>query len=193
MRAGCGRCSVSPIISPINISSPNTPGLRALQGAGALDELLAAVVEARGAGPPVFLKVAPDLAPEEIDAIARSAIEQRIDALIVGNTTISRPSLKSRHKDQTGGLSGAPLASLAVQRLRDFRAATGGTLPLIAAGGIASGADAYARIRAGASLVQLYTALVYKGPGLVRQINRELKELLQRDGFASVAEAVGAG
>ena len=176
----------------VNISSPNTPGLRALQDEGALDALLEAVVEARDAGPPLFLKVAPDLEPADVDAIARIAIARRIDALIVANTTISRPALKSRHRGETGGLSGAPLKALALQRLKDFRAATGGELPLIAVGGIENGADAYARIRAGASLVQLYSALVYEGPGLARRINRELRALLERDGFASISAAVGS-
>ena len=176
----------------VNISSPNTPGLRALQDEGALDALLEAVVEARGAGPPLFLKVAPDLEPADVDAIARIAIARRIDALIVANTTVSRPALKSRHRGETGGLSGAPLKALALQRLRDFRTATGGALPLIAVGGIESGADAYARIRAGASLVQLYSAIVYEGPGLARRINRELKGLLARDGFPSLSAAVGS-
>ncbi|GAA4823151.1 quinone-dependent dihydroorotate dehydrogenase [Sphingosinicella ginsenosidimutans] len=175
----------------VNISSPNTPGLRALQDAGALDALLEAVIEARGAGPPVFLKLAPDLVPADIDAIARVAIDRRVDALIVANTTVSRPILKSPQRDEAGGLSGAPLGPLALARLRDFAKATGGTLPLIAAGGIASGADALARIRAGASLVQLYTAMVYEGPGLARRINRELKLLLAREGFARLEEAIG--
>lgn len=174
----------------INVSSPNTPGLRALQDAAALDELLAAALERRSV--PVFLKVAPDLAGADIDAIARVAIDRGVDALIVANTTVSRPRLRGRHATEAGGLSGAPLKSLALQRLRDFRAATGGALPLIAAGGIAGGADAYAAIRAGASLVQLYTALVYHGPGLPRRIARELVALLVRDGFAGVGEAVGA-
>ena len=175
----------------VNISSPNTPGLRALQDKGALNELLAAVMAARGRPTPVFLKVAPDLEPADIDDIVAVSIDRRIDALIVGNTTVSRPSLRSKHAKESGGLSGTPLKSLALQRLKDFRTATQGALPLIAVGGIASGADAYERIRAGASLVQLYTALVYKGPGLAKRINRELKALLQRDGFGSVAEAVG--
>ena len=175
----------------VNISSPNTPGLRALQDAGALDALLEAVIEARGAGPPVFLKLAPDLVPADIDAIARVAIDRRVDALIVANTTVSRPVLKSPQRDEAGGLSGAPLGPLALARLRDFAKATGGALPLIAAGGIASGADALARIRAGASLVQLYTAMVYEGPGLARRINRELKLLLAREGFARLEEAIG--
>jgi dihydroorotate dehydrogenase len=176
----------------INISSPNTPGLRALQDKGALAELLAAVMEARGAGPPVFLKVAPDLEAQDVDDIAEVAIGQRIDALIVANTTISRPPLLSAHRDEAGGLSGAPLKRLALERLRDFRRATGGALPMIAVGGIENGADAFDRIRAGASLVQLYSALVYEGPGLARRINAELRRLLALHGFANVAEAIGA-
>jgi dihydroorotate dehydrogenase len=175
----------------INISSPNTPGLRDLQDEGPLGDLLTAIVEARGAGPPIFLKVAPDLEPAQVDAVARLAIERKIDALIVANTTISRPALKSRHCGEAGGLSGAPLKALALERLRDFRRATGGALPLIAVGGIETGADAFARIRAGASLVQLYTALVYRGPGLAREINRDLKHLLTRQGFARLTDAIG--
>ncbi|HEX8469063.1 MAG TPA: quinone-dependent dihydroorotate dehydrogenase [Allosphingosinicella sp.] len=175
----------------VNISSPNTPGLRALQDKGALAELLAAVVEARSGATPIFLKVAPDLEAEEIDDISRTAMESRMDALVVANTTISRPILRSKHLREAGGLSGAPLKALALQRLKDFRSATGGALPLIAAGGIENGADAYARFRAGASLVQLYTALVYQGPGVARAIAAELRSLLSRDGFETLAEAVG--
>jgi len=188
----------------VNVSSPNTPGLRDLQEAGALDSLLTAIAEVRGAGPPipgvkgprpstppVFLKVAPDLEPGQVRSIARIAIDRKIDALIVGNTTLSRPVLRSSHRREAGGLSGAPLKALALARLRDFREATGGALPLIAAGGIATGADAFERIRAGASLVQLYTALVYRGPGVVREINRDLKKLLARDGFERLTDAVG--
>jgi len=177
----------------VNISSPNTPGLRALQDKGALDELLAAVLEARGSErPPIFLKLAPDLERQDIDDISALAIERKLDALIVSNTTISRPGLQSRHSDEAGGLSGAPLKQLALQRLRDFRSATGGQLPLIAAGGIENGVDAYDRIKAGASLVQLYSALVYQGPALARLITGELKGLLARDGFANVAQALGS-
>jgi dihydroorotate dehydrogenase len=188
----------------VNISSPNTPGLRALQDEGALDALLSAVTEARGAGrpnldmegprpskPPIFLKVAPDLEPAQIDVIARIAIARKIDALIVGNTTTSRPLLKSPDRGETGGLSGAPLKRLALARLRDFRQATGGALPLIAAGGIENGVDAFDRIRAGASLVQLYTALVYRGPGLAAEINGELRRLLALHGFARLTDAIG--
>ena len=177
----------------VNISSPNTPGLRALQDRAALDDLLGAVMAARPAdGPPVFLKVAPDLAPADIDDIAEISVAHRLAGLIVSNTTISRPLLGSRHAAEAGGLSGAPLKDLAQQRLIDFRKATGGAMPLIAAGGIASAADAYARIRAGASLVQLYSALVYEGPGLAKRINAGLVKLLDRDGFATIGDAVGA-
>ena len=176
----------------VNVSSPNTPGLRALQDEGALTALLDAVLEARGrSGPPVFLKVAPDLEPADIDAIARIAADKALGALIVSNTTISRPPLKSAHAGETGGLSGAPLRDLAQQRLRDFRKATGGAVPLIGVGGIATAEDAWARIRAGASLVQLYSAMTYAGPGIARQITRGLERLMRRDGFATIAEAVG--
>jgi dihydroorotate dehydrogenase len=176
----------------INISSPNTPGLRALQEAAALDELLAAAMEARKTGgPPLFLKVAPDLAPADVDAIARVAIDRQVDALIVSNTTISRPALRSPHAGETGGLSGAPLAGLALERLRDFRRATGGEVPLISVGGIASGADAFARIKAGASLVQLYSAMVFFGPGLPRRIQTELAALMQSEGHQCIGTAIG--
>ncbi|MBW8752603.1 MAG: quinone-dependent dihydroorotate dehydrogenase [Sphingomonadales bacterium] len=178
----------------VNISSPNTPGLRALQDEAALTALLDAVLEARGTpGPPVFLKVAPDLEPADIDAIARIAIEKGLGALIVSNTTISRPPLASAHAGEAGGLSGAPLRELAQQRLRDFRQATGGVVPLVGVGGIASAEHAWARIRAGASLVQLYSAMVYEGPGIARRITRGLEALMRQGGFASIAEAVGTG
>jgi dihydroorotate dehydrogenase len=177
----------------VNVSSPNTPGLRALQDKGALDALLEAVGEARGErGPPVFLKVAPDLELQEIEDIASVALARKVDALIVGNTTLARPPLRSRHAGETGGLSGAPLKAIALERLRDFHRATGGALPLIAVGGIENGVDAFDRIRAGASLVQLYTALVYQGPSLVTAILAELRLQLQRHGFTSLGEAVGS-
>jgi len=182
----------------VNVSSPNTPGLRALQDEGALAALLEAVIEARAeamagpAPPPIFLKVAPDLEPADIDAIARIAIDQALGALIVSNTTISRPPLRSRHRKEMGGLSGAPLGPLALERLRDFRKATGGAIPLVGVGGIASAEDAWERIRAGASLIQLYSALVYEGLGLAARIVRGIETLMQRDGFSSIAEAVGS-
>jgi dihydroorotate dehydrogenase len=175
----------------INISSPNTPGLRDLQHGPALTDLLARAAAARGTTP-LFLKVAPDQEPAQIDEIARAAIHAGIDALIVGNTTVNRPSLSSPNADESGGLSGAPLATLAAQRLRDFRAATGGALPLVAVGGIDSGAEAYARIRAGASLVQIYTGLVYGGPALPGRIVREMEALMRRDGFTRIEDAIGA-
>jgi len=178
----------------INISSPNTPGLRDLQDKGALTALLAAIKEARGAkGPPLFLKVAPDLEPDDIDDIAKAALDHGLDGLIVSNTTVSRPPLLSALRGEIGGLSGAPLNTLALQRLRDFRKATGGAIPLIGVGGIESGLDAYERIRAGASLVQIYTALIYRGPGLVRTILREMQQYLDADGFDTLAEAIGTG
>ena len=177
----------------INISSPNTPGLRTLQGREALNELLRAVTAARSAdvAAPIFLKVAPDLAPADIDDIARCVIDHRIDALIVSNTTISRPPMRSPLADEAGGLSGAPLHDLALTRLRDFRAVLGPELPLIGAGGIATADQAYARIRAGASLVQLYSAMVFEGPGIAARINKGLKALLRRDGLSNISQAVG--
>ncbi len=173
----------------INVSSPNTPGLRGLQDRDALDALLGAVMPYRTV--PVFLKIAPDLDEQAIDDVAAVAMRRAIDAIIIGNTTLSRPTLRSHRRAEAGGLSGAPLKALAMTRLRAFRAATGGRLPLIAAGGIDSAVEAYARIRAGASLVQIYSALVYHGPGLVRVMTEGLSTLLKRDGFAHVADAVG--
>ncbi|MCG2839820.1 quinone-dependent dihydroorotate dehydrogenase [Sandaracinobacter sp. RS1-74] len=176
----------------LNISSPNTPGLRGLQGE-ALPELLAAAAQARGEqGPPLFLKVAPDLDDAQIDAIAEAALASRLAALIVSNTTLARPeTLRSPHACESGGLSGEPLKAPALAVLKAFRRRLGARLPLIGAGGIASADDAYARIRAGASAVQLYSAMVYEGPGLAARIATGLAALLRRDGFASVADAVG--
>lgn len=182
----------------VNVSSPNTPGLRTLQDEGALAALLDAVIAERdaaareGAIPPIFLKVAPDLTPADVDAIARIALDKALGALIVSNTTVSRPELASRHRDETGGLSGAPLRTLALRRLREFRQATGGAIPLVGVGGIASAEDAWERIRAGASLVQLYSAMVFEGPGLGGRIVKRLETLMRRDGFPSIAEAVGS-
>ncbi|MEL6878564.1 MAG: quinone-dependent dihydroorotate dehydrogenase [Pseudomonadota bacterium] len=182
----------------VNVSSPNTPGLRALQDEDALSDLIDAVIAARaeaGAGleslPPIFLKVAPDLMQDDIDAIARIALDKKLGALIVSNTTISRPTLRSHHAGESGGLSGAPLRELALQRVRDFRAATGGAIPLVGVGGIASAEHAWERIRAGASLVQIYSAMVYEGPGLGARIAHGLERLMKRDGFTRLEEAVG--
>ena len=178
----------------VNISSPNTPGLRALQSRDALDDLLARVMDARGAASrPIFLKVAPDLTRADVDDIVAVSVARGIDALIVSNTTIARPPLRSPHAGEAGGLSGAPLRELAVTALRDFRFASGGRLKLIAAGGIATADDAWDRLRAGASLVQLYTALVYEGPGLPQRIVRGLADRMRREGFDRIEDVVGMG
>lgn len=202
----------------VNVSSPNTPGLRALQGRGELEQILhqmrqllgdpfaafdqrrqsgLAFPENRGnsppAAPPLLVKIAPDLAEADLADIAAVALAGHCDGIIVSNTTIRRPeSLKSRHRGETGGLSGAPLKPFALETLRAMYRLTERRVPLIGAGGIASGADAYERMRAGASLVQIYTALVYEGPALVARIKRELAALLRRDGFGAAADAVGA-
>ncbi len=182
----------------INVSSPNTPGLRALQGRAEVDRLISAVQAAlrenfAEKAPPLVLKVAPDLTEDDMQDIAQVALERDLDGLTVSNTTITRPeSLAARDRSETGGLSGRPLFDLSTRVLGDFYRLTGGRIPLIGVGGVGSGADAYAKIRAGASLVQLYSALVYEGPDLVERIKRELARLLRRDGFETLKDAVGA-
>jgi dihydroorotate dehydrogenase len=182
----------------INVSSPNTPGLRALQARAQIEELISRVNEARRASPvpkqpPLLVKVGPDLDESEIRGIAEVALATGVDGLIVGNTTVARPSsLKSRHASAPGGLSGKPLLALSTSCLATMYRLTHGRIPVIGCGGIANGADAYTKIRAGASLVQLYSALAFRGPGLVARIKRELAAKLRADGFASVREAVGA-
>ena len=185
--------AMAPVASyiTINISSPNTPGLRQLQDEGALRELLAAVREVRTKRP-VFLKVAPDLEDGDPERIVRAAIDHGIEAIVVSNTTVSRPPLQSRWAGEQGGLSGAPLKALALEALRKFRTASGGEMPLIGAGGIATAEDAFERIRAGASLIQLYSAMVYEGPGIARRMAAGVDRLLRREGFASVTAAVGS-
>jgi len=181
----------------INVSSPNTPGLRALQGRAQLEELVGRTRDAlNGAmpdrAPPLLLKIAPDLAWEDLDDIAAVALDGRLDGLIVSNTTVARPeTLRSRHAGESGGLSGAPLFESSTAMLRRMYELTQGRLPIIGVGGVASGSEAYAKIRAGASLVQLYSALVFGGPALVGRIKRELYALMRRDGFTSIAQAVG--
>jgi dihydroorotate dehydrogenase len=181
-----------------NVSSPNTPGLRALQARQPISDLLHRVLEARrrasgAARPPLLAKIGPDLEEEQLRDIAEVAIACGVDGLIVGNTTVTRPpGLHSRHAAEAGGLSGKPLRELSTRCLAQVYRLTGGRLPIIGCGGIASGADAYARIRAGASLVQLYSALVFHGPGLVAAIKRDLAGLLRAAGFRSIADAVGA-
>ena len=177
----------------VNVSSPNTPGLRDLQGRAAMDDLLGRLAEARAGDPtPVFLKIAPDLTAAEIGLIVEAALDHRIDALIVSNTTLDRPeSLRSPQRNEAGGLSGAPLKPKARAALRAAAEAAEGRLPLIAVGGIDSGAEAYDRIRAGASAVQVYSALIFEGPGLVGRIKRDLAARLRAGGFSTAAEAVG--
>ncbi len=180
----------------VNVSSPNTPGLRDLQARAALESLLRRLTQARaevGGRAPLLLKIAPDLTAAERGDIAEVALAAGIDGLIVANTTLDRPAgLKSRRAAEAGGLSGRPLLAPSTALLAEMRRLTQGRLPLIGVGGVGSAADAYEKIRAGASLVQLYTALVFAGPGLVGRIRRGLAGLLRQDGFASVAQAVGA-
>jgi dihydroorotate dehydrogenase len=181
----------------INVSSPNTPGLRALQTKAALEELLGRLAEARDELPsasrvPIFLKVAPDLEPGEVETIVETCVAHGLEGIVVSNTTVSRPALASRFREETGGLSGAPLSALSTRLLGEFAQAAAGRLALVGVGGIGSGGEAYAKIRAGASAVQLYSALVFEGPGLVQRIKRDLAARLRADGFASVAQAVGA-
>ncbi len=180
----------------VNISSPNTPGLRGLQARAPLNSLLRRLIAARkktGSGPPLLLKVAPDLTFAECRDIAEVALDTGIDGLIVANTTIERPAtLVSRYAAEAGGLSGRPLFAASTALLAELYRLTQGRLPLIGVGGVASPEDAYAKIRAGASLVQLYTALVFAGPGLVGRIKRGLADLIRGDRFASIAEAVGS-
>ena len=177
----------------VNISSPNTPGLRNLQAGGELVELLSAVREAREASVPIFLKVAPDLEKGDHERIVRAATDQGIDGLIVANTTVTRPPLHSLHAGEAGGLSGRPIKALALEQLRAFRQASGGGIPLIAVGGIENGDDVWDRIVAGASLVQLYSAMVYEGPGIAKRISADLVKRLRDEGISNIAEAVGSG
>jgi dihydroorotate dehydrogenase len=180
----------------VNVSSPNTEKLRDLQGAAALSALLAGVMAARDGLPrpiPVFLKIAPDLTAAELSEIAEVARAAGVDAIIATNTTLDRDGLRSGHREEKGGLSGAPLFEKSTRVLAQLSQLTEGAIPLIGVGGVSSAEQAYQKIRAGASAVQLYTALVYHGLSLVPQIARGLDELLARDGFASVAAAVGTG
>jgi dihydroorotate dehydrogenase len=183
-----------------NVSSPNTPGLRDLQARAQIEGLITEVLRARrqavrerSSTPPLLVKVGPDLTDEEVRDIAEVALRTGVDGLIVGNTTVDRPaSLRSRLRQEGGGLSGRPLLAKANACLAAMYRHTEGRIPIVGCGGVATGADAYAKIRAGASLVQLYSVLVYRGPGVIHTIKRELAQCLRRDGFSTVAEAVGA-
>ncbi|CAM4053330.1 quinone-dependent dihydroorotate dehydrogenase [Deinococcus marmoris] len=182
----------------INVSSPNTPGLRALQAADGLGELVRAVLDATEAGrvrtlrrPPVLVKLAPDLHPADFEASVGAVQDAGAHGLIVSNTTLGRDGLFSEKSSETGGLSGRPLTQKSTALIREAYRLTGGTLPIVGVGGIFSAADAYAKLRAGASLLEVYSALVYEGPGLVRRLNRGLADLLARDGVANVAGIIG--
>ena len=176
----------------VNVSSPNTAGLRGLQAREALAALLHGVMAARGRdGPPVMLKIAPDLGPAEIEDVAEVALEAGVDAIVATNTTLSREGVAGPHAEEAGGLSGAPLFERSTRVLARLSVLLGGRIPLIGVGGVGSAAEAYTKIRAGASAVQLYTGLVYGGLSLVGEVARGLDARLARDGFASVAEAVG--
>ncbi|TDL91061.1 quinone-dependent dihydroorotate dehydrogenase [Meridianimarinicoccus aquatilis] len=180
----------------VNVSSPNTENLRDLQGRAALWALLTGVMDARGQLDrriPVFVKIAPDLTEDEIGDIAEVALASSVDGIVATNTTVSRAGLKSHHRTEKGGLSGAPLFETSTRVLAKVSQATDGRMPIIGVGGISSGADAYAKIRAGASAVQLYSALIYEGMSLVPRIATELDALLAKDGFSCVADAVGTG
>ncbi len=179
----------------VNISSPNTPGLRGLQNRDALERLVGALAEERARhirAVPLLLKIAPDIDEKAMDDIASVTLVSGIEGMIVSNTTVARPpTLKSKHAAETGGLSGAPLFAPSTAVLKAMRQRTAAKLTLIGAGGIGSGEEAYAKIRAGANLVQLYTALVYDGPGLIARIMRELLQAIARDGFTTISEAIG--
>ena len=189
------RCGAHIDFATVNVSSPNTEKLRDLQGKEALAALLGQVIEARDGLPvplPVFLKIAPDLNPDELADVAKVAIESGIDAIIATNTTLSREGLQSPHKAEAGGLSGAPLFERSTRVLAQLSLLTDGAIPLIGVGGIGSAEQAYAKICAGASAVQLYTALVYQGMSLAVDIATGLDQMLERDGFANVTDAVGS-
>ena len=185
------RCGPHIDFATVNVSSPNTEKLRDLQGKAALSALLAGVMEANEAGLPIFLKIAPDLSEAELEDVAEVAGASGLSAIIATNTTLSRDGLRSAHRDEAGGLSGQPLFEKSTRVLARLSTLT--DVPLIGVGGVGSAEQAYAKIRAGASAVQLYTALVYGGISLAGEIARGLDALLARDGFANVAEAVGTG
>ncbi|MES2710016.1 MAG: dihydroorotate dehydrogenase (quinone), partial [Pseudomonadota bacterium] len=180
----------------VNISSPNTPGLRDLQGEESLGEVLDAIAAARAGlprTPPILVKIAPDLAEESLSPIVDACLARGVAGLIVSNTTLARPAtLRSAHRGEAGGLSGAPLLEPSTEMLRRVARIARGRLTLVGVGGVASGADALAKIKAGATLVQLYSAFAYEGPALIPRIKRELSAALAAEGFASVMDAIGA-
>ncbi|MES0861934.1 quinone-dependent dihydroorotate dehydrogenase [Ruegeria sp. SCPT10] len=188
-------CAAHLDFATVNVSSPNTEKLRDLQGKAALGVLLGGVIETRDALPrplPIFLKIAPDLTEAELQDIADVAVETGVDAVIATNTTLSREGLRSAHKSEQGGLSGAPLFEKSTRVLAKLSQLTEGNLPLIGVGGVSTADQAYAKICAGASAVQFYTAMVYGGLSLAAEIAQDLDDLLAQDGFDTVAQAVGS-
>jgi dihydroorotate dehydrogenase len=182
----------------VNISSPNTPNLRDLQNKDELDNLLGLLMEKRGElikthgkTVPLLLKLAPDTTPKQREEIAEVVVQRQIDGLIISNTTICREGASGKYAKEAGGLSGRPVFNISTQMVRDMYRLTGGRLPIVGVGGIFSAEDAYTKIKAGASLVQVYSALIYQGFGLVEEIKSGLAELLKKDGFGQVSEAVG--
>jgi dihydroorotate dehydrogenase len=189
-------CGAHVDFATVNVSSPNTERLRELQGPAALEAVLAGVLAARADLPrpiPIFVKIAPDLTEEELAQVAAVTLASRIDGIIATNTTLSREGLQGAQAAEAGGLSGAPLFERSTRVLARLSRLTHGALPIVGVGGVGSAEDAYAKIRAGATAVQLYTAMVYEGLSLVPRILHGLDRLLARDGFATVAEAVGTG
>ncbi|GAX90963.1 quinone-dependent dihydroorotate dehydrogenase [Effusibacillus lacus] len=183
----------------INVSSPNTPNLRDLQATENLRQLLRAIrtkaneLERKGAGAkPILLKVAPDMTKEQMRDVVQAAVSEGISGLIATNTTLSREGLQSKaFAEQAGGLSGRPLTKRSTEWIREIYRHVGGQVPIIGVGGIFTGEDAYEKIRAGASLVQVYTGMIYEGPGIVKAINKRLLELMKRDGFTHITQVVG--
>ncbi len=187
---------LSPLVDylTVNVSSPNTPGLRTLQGRATLTDLLSAVQAARLAPVPVLVKIAPDMTDEDLEDVIRAVIDTQLAGIIISNTTTERPAtIPARFAQEAGGLSGAPLFARSTDMLRRAYRLAGAAIPLIGVGGVASADDAYEKIRAGASLVQLYTALIYQGPALVQRIKAGLAARLRADGFTRLEDAIGSG
>lgn len=194
--AACKALAPSADYLVLNVSSPNTPGLRNLQARAELAKMVKAIkntLRSIAPGTPLLVKVAPDLSDLDKKDIASVAREEGVDGLIVSNTTIQRPSVVSKLPggQEKGGLSGRPVRDMSTNLIREMYALTEGKIPIVGCGGVSSGVDAYEKVKAGASLVQLYTSFTYEGPALVPRIKRELEVLLRSDGFQSISEAVG--
>ncbi|ANE48280.1 diguanylate cyclase [Paenibacillus swuensis] len=183
----------------VNISSPNTPGLRSLQHGEDLRKLLLAVndelsqqqASAGGAGKPVLVKIAPDLTAEELEGITETIVQSGVSGIIASNTTLSREGLRNANARETGGLSGRPLFMKSTETVRSIYRQTKGAIPIIGSGGIFTAQDAYDKVKAGASMIELYSALIYHGPHIVKEIHSGLRELLKRDGFTHISQAIG--